>query len=77
MEGELVLFDTRDGSYHALNATASSIWRGIARGQLPAQIACECAAQFSVDGEQAEAEVLRFTANALVLGLLALEEDAS
>ncbi|MES2442346.1 MAG: PqqD family protein, partial [Pseudomonadota bacterium] len=32
VEGELALFDSRDGRYHALNGPGAAIWRAIAAG---------------------------------------------
>lgn len=71
VDGELVLFDTRDGSYHALNGTASRVWRGIARGMAPENVARDFAACFQMEEPCAQAEVARFAAEALALGLLA------
>lgn len=68
--GELVLFDTRDGSYHALNRTASQIWRGIAQGLLFRDIAQDCAVMFCVDDADAADAVACFVAEAVALGLL-------
>lgn len=70
VDGDLVLFDTRSGSYHALNASASQIWRLIAeRGELAA-VADELAALFPDDMPNIATELQSFVAEALRLGLL-------
>jgi PqqD family protein of HPr-rel-A system len=69
--GELALFDTRDGRYHALNGTAAEIWRGIAAGQEPAEIAADLRTRHDAPDEEIEQAVEDFIAAARDKGLLA------
>jgi hypothetical protein len=54
-EGVLVDLDTKQ--YFQLNATASLIWRGLARGASAGQIAQELTAEYEVTLEHARASV--------------------
>lgn len=69
--GELALFDVRDGRYHALNGTAAEIWRGIAAGQEPAEIAADLRARHDASPGEIEQAVDDFIAAARDKGLLA------
>ena len=57
VEGVLVDLDSKQ--YFQLNATASLIWRGVARGLGAARIAEELAAEYEVTLTQARASVDR------------------
>jgi hypothetical protein len=72
VEGDLVLFDERSGEYHALNASASFVWRGIARGQMLAAIVAEATAACPARAAEIAADVRAFVASAAKLGLLGL-----
>jgi hypothetical protein len=67
-EGVLVDLDTKQ--YFQLNATASLIWRGLARGAPADQIARELTAEYDVTPEHARRSVDRaiadFTAKRLI-----------
>jgi len=69
--GELALFDVRDGRYHALNGTAAEIWRAIAAGQSPAEIAAALRARHEAPAGEIEQAVEAFIAAARDKGLLA------
>jgi hypothetical protein len=69
-EGELVLFDARDGSYHALNGTGAAIWRAIAAGNDRPDIVDRLAAQFDAPRPAIEENVAEFIDAALARGLL-------
>jgi hypothetical protein len=75
-EGELALFDTRDGAYHALNRTAASIWRAIAAGNEVSQIAEILAAAAGAPHDLVAEDVNAFVADARAKGLLVAEADA-
>jgi hypothetical protein len=68
IEGVLVDLDTKQ--YFQLNATASLIWRGLARGAAADQIARELTDEFDVTPEHArrsvDAAIADFTAKHLV-----------
>lgn len=69
--GELALFDVRDGSYHTLNGTAAEIWRAIAAGKSPEEIAAGLRAQHDAPEGEIERAVAGFIATAQDKGLLA------
>ncbi|MFA5963004.1 MAG: PqqD family protein [Sphingomonas sp.] len=69
--GELALFDTRDGRYHALNGTAADIWRAIAAGRDVTAIVADLRARHDVPAGEIEQAVDGFIAAAREKGLLA------
>ena len=73
MDGELALFDMRDGTYHILNATAGAIWRGLIDTQTPAACAEALAARYGAPRAEIEEHVGEFIALALAKGLLVEE----
>jgi hypothetical protein len=70
VEGELVLFDSRDGSYHALNGTAATIWRRVAEGMTTVQICDTLATAYNAPRPTIEREVDAFVEAALAKTLL-------
>ena len=70
VEGELVLFDSRDGSYHALNGTAATIWRRVAEGMATGTICDALAAAYEAPRPTIEREVDAFVEAALAKALL-------
>ena len=70
VEGELVLFDSRDGSYHALNGTAATIWRRVAEGMTTGTICETLAATHDAPRPTIEREVDAFVEAALAKALL-------
>ena len=70
VEGELALFDTRNGSYHALNPSGAEIWRAIAAGQDEAQAAGALAARYHAPHAEILADIRAFIADARARGLL-------
>ncbi|MDM4772590.1 PqqD family protein [Solimonas sp. SE-A11] len=74
---ELVLFDTRNGSYHALNASGSAIWELIGEWGEPAQVVAALQIRFPESGGQLAIEVEQFIARALELGLLVSGVESS
>jgi len=69
--GELVIFDRARGSYHALNGSASAIWRALADGGAPDAIVGLLAERFEADRDAIAADVAAFLASALAGGLIA------
>ncbi len=69
-EAEFVLFDERDGSYHALNASASLIWKELIAGRQPEEICEVLAASRGVAVDLLSADVDAFVTVALEQGLL-------
>ena len=70
VKGDLVLFDTRTGEYHALNTSASFVWRGIARNEGLAAIIADAATARPEQAEDIARDVHSFVASAKALGLL-------
>jgi PqqD family protein of HPr-rel-A system len=70
VEGELALFDTRDGSYHALNSSAAEIWRGLADGVPAPELATSLAAAHRVSVDEVAGSIADFIKAALAKGLL-------
>ncbi|MCW3848242.1 HPr-rel-A system PqqD family peptide chaperone [Sphingomonas sp. LB-2] len=70
VEGELALFDTRSGAYHALNASGAAIWRALASGKGEAETVDALAAAHDATREAIADAVRTFIADALARGLL-------
>lgn len=69
----ITLFDDRDGSYHALNASASAIWVALGEGRQPGEIGEAIAAAHSAPVTTVQQDVDDFVALALDKGLLVSE----
>lgn len=76
VEGELAVFDGRDGRYHVLNPSAAAIWRGLADGAEAPQLAETLAEEHAVPVAQVRADIDAFIASALDAGLLVREAEA-
>lgn len=70
VDQELVLFDERDGSYHALNAMASAVWRGLDAGLTLEAIAGELNARYQAPTDEIARDVAAFVDAAVAKGLL-------
>ena len=66
----VTLFDERDGSYHALNASASRIWTELSNGRQPEEIGTAFAAAHRAEAATIRRDVDEFVALALDKGLL-------
>ena len=75
--GELALFDSRDGSYHALNLSGAAIWRSIAAGIPEGEIAGHLAAAHDAPRDMIAANVAEFIDAALAKGLLIRTENSA
>ncbi|MFZ5670783.1 MAG: PqqD family protein [Pseudomonadota bacterium] len=62
---ELVLFDQARGSYHALNASGSAIWRALAVSGTVEGAVSRLAARYGAGVEHIAADVEAFVADAL------------
>lgn len=72
-DGAITLFDDRDGSYHALNPSASAIWSALGEGTQPAEIGEAIAAAYGAPVATVQQDVDEFVALALDKGLLVSE----
>jgi hypothetical protein len=70
VDGELVLFHSDDGSYHALNGVGSAIWRAIANGRELNHIILDLCSTYNQDETVIEAEVQGFIQRVHEKGLL-------
>lgn len=66
----ITLFDGRDGSYHALNSSASKIWTALSEGRQPAEIGTAIAMAQGATVATVQRDVDEFVALALDKGLL-------
>ncbi len=74
VDGDLVLFDTRTGGYHHLNASASAIWRELAKGTEPKDIVGLLAGRHGIAESEIDATVTAFIEQAVQLQLLTTRE---
>jgi hypothetical protein len=65
---ELVIFDRGRGTYHALNGSASAIWRALGDGRSADDVAGLLSERFDAD---VAGDVADFLATALAAGLIA------
>ena len=70
VEGEIAVYDARDGRYHVLNESAAEIWRGIAAGKSAEAIASELAETNRARLETVRRDVDAFIAEGVAIGLL-------
>ena len=69
--GELVVFDRVRGSYHALNGSASTIWRSLGDGRSADAIVELLVVRFEANRDAISADVMDFLSGALAGGLIA------
>jgi hypothetical protein len=74
--GELVLFDCRDGAYHALNGSGAEIWRAIVSGLDEQQTIDALAERYDAPREAIARNVREFIDAALAKNLLLRTEQA-
>lgn len=67
---EVVLLDSRDDAYFALNPTGAVVWSVLAGGQPPEVAAAELVAQFGVSPEVARADAAALIDQLVARGLL-------
>ena len=70
VEGELAVYDSRDGRYHVLNGTAADIWRRLSAGKQAGEIAAELAGLHRAPEEEIRRDIDAFIASGLEMGLL-------
>ena len=70
---DLVLYDRIRGSYHALNASASAIWRRLGDRGTEAEIIEALVARFSVPRDGVAGDVSAFLARGLATGLIEVQ----
>jgi hypothetical protein len=75
VEGELALFDMRDGRYHLLNRSSAEIWRGLDERTPLETLAQQLAARHNVSEEVIAESVRDFISVSLDNGLLINDSD--
>ena len=73
VDDEVVVLDLSSSAYLAVNGTGASLWRLVAAGTTERQLVEELTAHFPIDVDQAQADVMRFTAQLRDLALLEVE----
>ena len=68
---ETVLLDLESGMYFGLDGVGKLIWESVSEGQSLARVAEAIVADYDVDAEQAQSDVLEFAAELVERGLLA------
>jgi len=68
--GDLVVFNGRDGTYHAFDRIGSDIWRALARGARVSVVAAELGHHYEGDAGVITEDVAWFIERAADLGLL-------
>jgi hypothetical protein len=75
VDQDLVLFDGRDGSYHALNSVASAIWRAVDEGLGGEAITEALALRYDAPAAEIAEELRDFLAIAVDRGFLTVREE--
>jgi hypothetical protein len=70
VEGEVVAVDLRTSEYLAINRTGAALWRELAAGATPAELARRLVARFDVEPSAAGRDVADFLAFLEQRGLL-------
>lgn len=71
VDGEILVLDTLSNQIHQLNRTASFIWRMCEAGAAPAAIVSNFAAEYGVDADTAQKDVMETLSTLRSLNLLA------
>lgn len=72
-EGELVLFNGKDGLYHTLNGSAARIWMALSEGHQPREIAESIGREHGIGADLVAPDVAAFVTQALGKNLLVAE----
>ena len=67
---ETVLLDLATGVYFGLDGVGKRIWESIAEGNDLGQAVADIVAEYEVDEEQAQADVIEFASDLVTRGLL-------
>lgn len=77
VEGEAVLLGLNAGSYFGLDPVGTRIWELIAERSLLRDVVSGIVAEFEVDSQRAETDLLKLVGVLLQKGLLELEKSPS
>ena len=67
---ETVLLDLESGMYFGLDGVGKRIWESVAEGNDLGQVVAVIVAEFEVNEEQAQADVIEFASDLVTRGLL-------
>jgi hypothetical protein len=70
VDDETVLLDLESGMYFGLDGVGKRIWESISEGNSLSDTAAIIAAEFEVDKERAQADLITFVSDLLERGLL-------
>ena len=70
VDDETVLLDLESGMYFGLDGVGKRIWESISDGNSLSETAAIIAAEFEVDKERAQADLITFVSDLLERGLL-------
>ena len=74
VDADLVVFNVRDGTYHALDRTGSEVWRAVARDSRLIAVIAELRARYPEAATVIADDVIDFVGRAARLGLLVVSE---
>src|SRR5262245_26887769 len=74
VDADLVVFNQRDGTYHALDRVGSEIWRALARDGRCGAVVAELRQRYPEDAAVIAQDVSGFLNQAARLGLLVVSE---
>jgi hypothetical protein len=74
IDGELVILDLEADLYFSLNPVGESVWKAVKDGAALEGIVDRVLAEFEVERERAEADVIAFLEDAVDRGLLVKDE---
>src|SRR5262245_14669482 len=70
VDADLVVFNQRDGTYHALDRVASEVWRAVAREPRLAVVVADLRARYPDAAQALAPDVCEFVGHAVRFGLL-------
>jgi hypothetical protein len=74
VNADLVVFNTQDGTYHALDRSGSEVWRAVARDSRLATVIAELRTRYPEASAAIADDVIDFVGRAARLGLLVVSE---
>lgn len=73
-DGELVLLDLEKGDYFGVNEVGAELWKRLAEGKSPREIARELEPQYDVEPERLLEDLVALTSELLARGLVRRKE---
>ncbi len=76
LEGEAVILNLKSGAYYGLNAVGASIWNLIQQPRTVSEIRDTLLAEYEVDSEQCDRELLALLQQLEAEGLIEVKDEA-